>query len=43
MDVSKFMSKYDTGGMKDEERMLFEERAFLELMEDVSIKLKANC
>ena len=42
LDISKFVLKYDTGGMKDKERMLFEERTFLELLEEVAFKLKTN-
>lgn len=36
LDMGSFFNKYNTGGMKDADRVMFQERVYLEILEAVS-------
>jgi hypothetical protein len=38
-NISEYLAKYQTEGMKDDRKEMFEERTFLELLEDISCAL----
>jgi hypothetical protein len=36
INISDYILKYETSGMKEDRKQLFDERTFLEMLEDIS-------